>query len=116
MRWANLLLCCLFLVFTLVGASAPLGAADLKGPRQNYPEQRALSDEELREKEADYCYAQRKICRKICYLRDRFDDRFNGCPNSCDSRETRCVKSGCYRWSEQEFLIAERFGGYKCFQ
>jgi hypothetical protein len=28
----------------------------------------------------------------------------------------RCSSTGCYRWPESEFLIAERFGGYKCHQ
>ena len=59
---------------------------------------------------AQFCYEQRLICRKICDLHSRFEDRFDGCPQSCDSRELRCVTTACYRWTEPDFLIAERFG------
>lgn len=112
MRWANLLFCCLFLVFTLAGASVPLLASDLEPPRQS---DRADSDDGQSEEDvAEFCYTQRVMCRKICNLNSRFDDRFDGCPQSCETREVRCVKSGCFRWSEPEFLKAERFGGYKC--
>jgi hypothetical protein len=113
MHGVKLLLCCLFLAFTVVGASTPLLATDLKSERQTYPDDR--SDDEVTEREvAEFCYVQRGICRKICNLRSRFDDRFDGCPQSCESREGRCSRTGCYRWSEAEFLIAERFGGFQC--
>ena len=117
MRWANLLLCCLFLAFTLAGASAPLLASDLKSPRQTYPDDRPDGNDALHAQEvAEFCHGQRRICRKICDLRSRFEDRFDGCPQSCESREGRCTRTGCYRWTEPEFLIAERFGGYQCHQ
>jgi hypothetical protein len=116
MRWTNLLFCCLFLAFTVVGASAPLLASDIEPPGKTYPGERADSDDAPGEEVADYCYTQLQMCRKICNLRSRFDDRFDGCPQSCESRETRCVRTACFRWSEPEFLIAERFGGFKCLQ
>lgn len=112
MRWAKLLFCCLFLAFTVAGASAPLFASDLKEPRDGY---RADSDDDSEEQDvAEYCFSQLQICRKICTLRSRFENNFDGCPQSCESREMRCSKTGCYRWAEPEFLIAERFGGAKC--
>ena len=115
MRWANLLFFCLFLALSFAGASAPLLAADAAQSRKVYPNERLDSEDEAQDV-GDFCYEQRRICRKICTLRSRFEDRFDGCPSSCDSRETRCVSSACYRWSEPEFLIAERFGGFKCAQ
>lgn len=115
MRWANLLFCCLFLAFAFTGASAPLLAANLEPPPHAFPDDRPYSDNALTEREvAAFCYGQRYICRKICYLRSNFEDRFDGCPQSCESREARCSRTGCYRWTEPEFLIAEKFGGYKC--
>ena len=115
MRWADVLFCCLFLAFTFAGASAPLLATDLKSPRQAYPDDRPYSGNARKAREvAEFCYRQRQICRKICDMRSRFEDRFDGCPPSCESREIRCIRTACYRWSESEFLIAERFGGYKC--
>ena len=114
MRWANLLLCCLFLAFTFVGASAPLLAADVATPRQAYPD--GGPDSGDTQEVAEFCHGQRRICRKICDLRSRFEDRFDGCPQSCESREGRCTRTGCYRWTEPEFLIAGRFGGYQCHQ
>lgn len=117
MRRAGLLFCCLFLAFTFAGVSAPLLATDLKSPRQASPDSRGYSNDELDERDvAEFCYSQRVICRKICNLRSRFEDRFDGCPQSCVSREGRCIRAACYRWTEPEFLIAERFGGYKCIQ
>ncbi len=113
MRWANLLFCYLFLAFIFAGASAPLLAADLASPRQSYPDDRSSSDDALERDVAEFCYRQRYICRKICNLNSRFDDEFDGCPSSCESREIRCSRTGYYRWSEPEFLIAEKFGGYK---
>lgn len=101
------------MAFALAGASAPLLATDLKSPRQVNPDDRdsdALTAKEV----AAFCYSQRQICRKICRLRSRFEDNFDGCPSSCESREIRCGQNACFRWSEPEFLIAERFGGYKC--
>lgn len=112
MRWASLLVCCLFLAVTVAGASAPLLASDL-GTREARPEDRGDSDNEP-ERVAEFCYSQLQICRKICTLRSRFEDRFDGCPQSCESREIRCNKTACYRWSEPELLIAERFGGNHC--
>jgi hypothetical protein len=114
MRWANLLLWCLFLTLTFAGASSPLLAADVAAPRQAYPDDRSDSDDV--QEVAEFCHEQRGICRKICDLRSRFENRFDGCPQSCESREGRCTRTGCYRWSEPEFLIAERFGGYQCHQ
>lgn len=100
-----------------MGASTPLLATDLKSPPQSYPDERQGSGKELTEEEvAEFCYSQRKICRKICNLRSRFEDRFDGCPQSCDSRESRCSKTACYKWSEPEYIIAERFGGFKCVE
>ena len=117
MRWANLLFCCLFLAFAFARASAPLFASDLEPPRQANPHDRPHSGKASKEEEvAEFCYRQRRICRKICDLRSHFEDRFDGCPPSCESREIRCGRTGCYRWTEPEFLIAERFGGYKCSQ
>lgn len=117
MRWVKSLLCCLFLAVTIVGMGAAVFAADLKSQRQDYPDDRDYSSRPSRkESVAEFCYSQRHICQKICSLRSKFDDRFDGCPNSCISREMRCGKGGCYRWSEQEMLIAERFGGFKCIQ
>ncbi len=113
MRWASLLFCCLFLAFTFAGASAPLLAADVE-TRKTYPDSRLEDEQEV--DVAEFCYEQRQMCRKICDLRSRFEDRFDGCPQSCVSRESRCVSTACFRWSEPEFLIAERFGGYKCVQ
>ena len=114
MRWANLLLCYLVLAFTFAAANAPLQATDLKSPRQTYPEGR---DNALTAKEVvEICGMQGQICRKICNLRSRFEDRFDGCPQSCESRAIRCTRTGCFRWTEPDFLIAERFGGYKCAQ
>ena len=117
MRWAKLLFCCLFSAFTFAGASVPLLAADVDLPRQTYPDDRQERDDALQaQKVAEFCHGQRRICRKICDLRSRFEDRFDGCPQSCESREGRCTRTGCYRWTEPEFLIAERFGGYQCHQ
>ena len=117
MRWAGLLCCYLLLAFAFAGATAPLNAADVGPPRQTYPDDRRYSDEALtEEKVAEFCYGQRQICRKICTLRSRFENRFDGCPQSCVSRESRCSRTGCYKWTEPEFLIAERFGGDQCLQ
>ena len=114
MRWVNLLFCCLFLAFTLAGAGVPLLAADVASPHKTYPDERLDSDDA--QDVGEFCYEQRQMCRKICDLRSRFEDRFDGCPQSCVSRESRCISTACFRWSESEFLIAERFGGYKCAQ
>lgn len=116
MRWANLLFCCLFLAFAFAGAGRPILAADLGGAqRQSYPGDRSYSDDALPEMDVgEFCYVQGQICRKICYLDSRFDNDFNGCPHSCESRVRRCVRTGCYRWVGREALIAERFGGYDC--
>jgi hypothetical protein len=112
MRWAKISLCCLFLAFTFAGGGATLFASDLKSPRQSSPQDRDAEDALTEERVAEFCYSQRKICRKICYLRFR-DDQI-GCPQSCESRVARCIGTGCYKWVEAEFLIAEKFGGYRC--
>lgn len=116
MRWASLLFCCLFLAFTVVGTSAPLFASDLKTPREEaYPDNPPDSEQEEVDV-AEFCHVQRKICRKVCNLRSRFENDFDGCPQSCDSREVRCNRTGCFRWVDPDFLIAERFGGAECAQ
>jgi hypothetical protein len=114
MRWTTIFFCCLFLAAAFVGAAAPSMASDLEPPRQAYPEDGPSDDYDKGggEQLAEFCYEQRRICRKICYLRFR-DDQI-GCPQQCESRVSRCTRTGCYRWSEPELLIAERFGGYKC--
>jgi hypothetical protein len=116
MRWASLLFCYLFLAFTFAGAGAPLLAADLgKSPGRTYPDNRSNFDKALPGRDvAEFCYTQGQICRKICDLHSNFDDEFDGCPQSCDSRAFRCTRTGCFRWTEPDFLIAERFGGFKC--
>jgi hypothetical protein len=63
---------------------------------------------------AEYCHKQRQICRKICNL--RFRDDLAGCPQTCESRLPRCINTACFKWTEQELLIGERFGGYRCAQ
>ena len=94
------------------GTDAPLLAADLATPPHD---DRAHSDDALTERKvAEFCYGQRHICRKICDLRSRFEDRFDGCPHSCDSRESRCSRTGCYRWTEPEYALAQKFGAHKC--
>jgi hypothetical protein len=110
MRWASLLFCCLFLAFTFAGAGAPLLASDLKSSRE--ADDRGFSSKA--EEVAEFCYEQRVICRKICRLRDRFEDRFDGCPQSCESRELRCNSTACFRWTDPDFIIAERFGAFRC--
>jgi hypothetical protein len=112
MRWASLWCCYLLLALSLAGASTPLLAADLG--RQTNPDDRSRADKQ--EELAEFCYEQRQICRRICRMRSRFEDRFDGCPSSCESREMRCSRTGCYRWSEPEFILAENFGGYRCPQ
>lgn len=116
MRLASLLFCCLILAFTFTEGSAPLLAADIESQRQAGPDDRSSADDpESEERQvAEFCYVQRQICRKICNLNSRFEDRFDGCSQACESREIRCSRTGCYRWTERDFLIAERFGGYKC--
>ena len=114
MRWANLFLC-LFFAFTIVGGSTPLTAADIKS-RQAYPDEPYPDEPPAEQRVAEFCFSQRQICRKICNLKSRFEDNFDGCPQSCETREIRCGQAACFRWSEPEFLIAERFGGYKCAQ
>ncbi len=114
MRWANPLLCCLFLAFTFAGTT-PLLAADARSSHETYPDERPYSDKAPIETEvAQFCYGQSQICRKICDLNSDFEDRVDGCPQSCESRVARCIRAGCYRWREREFLIAENFGGYRC--
>jgi hypothetical protein len=106
----------MLLAFTFAGATVPLLAADLRAPREAYPDNdRPLSGGALTQRKvAEFCDRQRQICRKVCNLRSRFEDRFDGCPHSCDARETRCMSTACYRWTDPDFIIAEKFGGYKC--
>jgi hypothetical protein len=63
---------------------------------------------------AEFCRKQRQICRKICNL--RFRDDLSGCPQTCETRSARCVSAACFKWTEQELLIGERFGGSRCAQ
>lgn len=115
MRWIHLLCCSLLLAFTLAAATTPGLATDLKSPRGDHSGDRAHSRHQQEDVDVgEFCYEQRQICRKVCDLRSRFNDRFDGCPQSCDSRETRCNSTACFRWTEPDFLIAERFGGFKC--
>jgi hypothetical protein len=118
MRWVNILLCCLFLAFAFARVPAPLLAADFGSPPPHANRDSSHNPQTDREAEREelleFCYGQRNICRKICDLRSNFDDRFDGCPSSCDSRESRCTRTGCYRWLEPEYVIAQRFGGEKC--
>jgi hypothetical protein len=82
-------------------------------PSQAYAPSTPKSDGDINaSKVAEYCFSQRQICRKVCYLRFR-DDVF-GCSETCDSRVSRCNKSGCYKWIEPELIIAERFGASRC--
>jgi hypothetical protein len=82
-------------------------------PSQAYAPSTPKSDGDINaRKVAEYCFSQRQICRKVCYLRFR-DDVF-GCSETCDSRVSRCNKSGCYKWIEPELIIAERFGASRC--
>lgn len=112
-RWIKLSICCVFLAFA--GAGEPLHAADIGSSKESYPQGRAEPDKAPIEREvAEFCYGQSQICRKICDLRSDFDDRFDGCPPSCEARVARCIKTACYRWRETEFVIAEKFGGYRC--
>ena len=116
MRRTGLLFCYLFLAFTFAATSVPILAADLGGRPEAYPDDgpysgnRGLTEREV----AELCYSQRYICRKICNLRSNFEDDFDGCPQSCESSAIRCMRTGCYRWSESEYLIAENFGGFRC--
>src|SRR5262249_6104900 len=112
---ASLLFGCLILAFTVAGANAPLHATDLKSPRETYPDERPRSQAaRTARKVAEFCFRQRVICRKICNMHSNFDDRFDGCPQSCETREIRCISSACFRWTEPDFIIAEKFGAYKC--
>lgn len=108
MRRVNSSFCCLFLALSLAGASAPLVAGDLEPPRRADP--RAPTEREV----AEFCYGQHQICRKMCYLNSRFERRIDGCSHSCDSRATRCTKTGCFRWTEPDYLIARKFGADRC--
>lgn len=117
MRWINLLFLGLFLAFTFAGAGTSLLAADVGPPRHAYPESDQHSDDALAEADvAEFCYQQGQICSKICDLNSRFEDKFDGCRQSCESRAFRCTRTACFRWPERQFVIAERFGGYRCAQ
>jgi hypothetical protein len=114
-RWANLGFCCLFLALAIAAAGASLHATDIHSRRQSDPDDRRRSDQARTERKvAAFCSMQREICRKICNLHSRFEDRFDGCPQSCESREIRCIATACFRWTDPDFLIAERFGGAQC--
>src|SRR5262245_24965716 len=104
MRWASLLFCCLFLAFACAGGGASLLAADLAAPHDGDP--RYPNEAQKAREVAEFCYGQRHICRRLCDLRSRFEDRFDGCPDSCASRESRCTRTGCYRWTEPEYVLA----------
>ncbi len=111
----HLLFFTLFLAFTFTAASTLVFATDLKSPHQAYPDGRSQSGDAQSERDlAQFCYTQGHICGKICDLRSNFEDKFDGCPQSCESRAIRCTQTGCFRWKEPDFLIAERFGGLKC--
>ena len=114
MRYARLFSCLLLALIFSAGSGSLLLATDLKSPRQTFPEVGNSGPVPAEKKLESFCYSQRLLCRKICNLRSRFEDSFDGCPQSCETREIRCNGSGCYRWSESEYLIAERFGGYRC--
>src|SRR5262245_15707741 len=110
MRCARLVFCCLLLAFAAAGARTPLLAADLAPPRHSGADEDAAMAKEV----VEFCRGQRHICRRICDLRSRFEDRFDGCPHSCDSREVRCGRTGCFRWADPEYLLAQKFGAHKC--
>src|SRR5262245_55535370 len=116
MRWAHFVFCCLVLAFVAAGGDrAPTLAADLSAPPRAAPGNHPYAEDGLSERDvADFCHGQRGVCRRICDLRSRFEDRFDACPHSCDSREGRCTRTGCYKWSEPEFVLAQKFGGHKC--
>jgi hypothetical protein len=100
------------LALALAGASAPLAAANLESPRQADPDDKAPTAKEV----AEFCHGQRQICRKICYSNSRLEDRFDGCSHSCDSRAVRCTRTACFRWTEPDYLIARKFGAYRCVE
>lgn len=118
MRWAILLFCYVFVAFTFAGTTTALFAADLKSPPQedagrSSSDDRQYFDEGPTDEEvAEFCYGQRQICRKVCNLRYRDDN--GGCSQKCERRLARCNRTGCYRWEEPDFLIAEKFGGIRC--
>ena len=112
MRRVNVLFFMLFLALTFTATSTSLFATDIKSQHRDG---RSQSDDVQQERDlAQFCYTQAHICRKICRFRSNFEDKFDGCPDSCESRAIRCTRTGCFRWKEPDFLIAERFGGSKC--
>ena len=111
MRTLNSLFCCLFLALALAGGSASLVAADLESRRQADPD-RGPTEKEV----AAFCHVQRQICRRMCDMNSRFEDRFDGCPHSCDSRAIQCTRTNCFRWTEPTYLIARKFGAYRCIE
>lgn len=79
------------------------------------PENTAPPDNRPTEQDvAQFCGTQNLICHKVCDLRSRND--FTGCPQRCESREARCTRTRCYKWTEPEFVIAGSFGGQQCLQ
>jgi hypothetical protein len=93
---------------------APEQPAD-KARETLFRQRTPYADTALAEKELTaFCHQQQPICRKICNLRFRND--LVGCSQTCDSRVARCVRTGCYKWTDPELLIAEKFGGYQCYR
>jgi hypothetical protein len=91
--------------FTTGIEAQPQPDADNSAPPDNRPTEQDV---------AQFCGIQSQICRKVCDLRSRND--FTGCPQRCESREARCTRTRCYKWTEPEFLIAGSFGGQQCLQ
>ena len=107
----------------MAAALVPLHAADLGPqppgragiealPQRKAPEARDRKGAER--KLAEYCFEQRHVCRKLCGLRSRFERRVDGCAQSCDSREVRCARTGCYKWAESELVLGEAYGAHRC--
>ena len=89
MRWTNILICFVVLTFAFAGAGVPLRAADLGGRATGITRTKVKRSDEMQteEKVAEFCFVQRQICRKICSIHSNFNDRFDGCPQSCETRE-----------------------------
>lgn len=97
------------------GTGAPPFSTDIEQQPRTYPDNGPPPDQAPTEREvAEFCSGQLYICRKVCDLRSRND--FTGCPQRCESRAARCTRTGCYRWTEPEYLIAESFGGQQCIR
>jgi hypothetical protein len=97
------------------GTGTPPFSTDIEQQPQTNPNNAPPPDEAPTEQDvAAFCDGQRRICGKVCDLRSRND--FTGCPQRCESRVARCNKTGCYKWTEPELIIAGSFGGQKCLQ